>query len=96
MFWLIKRFCIILNTDMPQNVPAGKNMPGVTVVSSLYIISKSRFTVMELSDALKDIFDKDRILDGDLWREVYARDASYFRIPPKRSEEHTSELQSPS
>ncbi len=38
---------------------------------------------MELSDALKDIFDKDRILDGDLWREVYARDASYFRIPPK-------------
>lgn len=38
---------------------------------------------MTLSDSLKKIFGRDRVFDGDLWREIYARDASYFRIMPQ-------------
>lgn len=38
---------------------------------------------MDIINALRDIFDRDRILSGDLWREIYARDASYFRIVPQ-------------
>lgn len=37
---------------------------------------------MEIINALRHILDSDRILSGDLWREIYSRDASYFRIPP--------------
>ncbi|MCM1505292.1 MAG: FAD-binding oxidoreductase [Muribaculum sp.] len=38
---------------------------------------------MDLNNKLRGILDSDRILDGELWREIYARDASYFRIKPK-------------
>lgn len=38
---------------------------------------------MDLLSTLDSIFDSDRILKNDLWREVYARDASYFKITPK-------------
>ena len=38
---------------------------------------------MDIINALRGIFDRDRILSGDLWREIYARDASYFRIVPQ-------------
>lgn len=36
----------------------------------------------EIIDGLKRIISKDRILSSDLWREIYARDASYFDIKP--------------
>lgn len=39
--------------------------------------------IMDILHRLNSIFSHDRILSGDLWREIYARDASYFRIPPK-------------
>ncbi len=38
---------------------------------------------MDLNSILRGILDSDRILDGELWREIYARDASYFRIVPQ-------------
>lgn len=38
---------------------------------------------MDLIYELQTIFDRDRILSGDLWREIYARDASYFNIRPE-------------
>ena len=31
---------------------------------------------------LRSFLGKDQILSSDLWREIYARDASYFDIPP--------------
>lgn len=37
---------------------------------------------MDPLQLLHDIFPADRILSSDLWREIYARDASYFRILP--------------
>lgn len=36
-----------------------------------------------LTSRLKAILRKDQILDTDLWREIYARDASYFDIKPQ-------------
>lgn len=38
---------------------------------------------MNLLKSLKSIFGNDRLLDGDLWREIYARDASYYNIKPQ-------------
>lgn len=35
-----------------------------------------------VTDELRRFLDKDRILDSDLWREIYARDASYFDVKP--------------
>lgn len=32
---------------------------------------------------LSEIVERDRILDTELWREIYARDASYFDIKPQ-------------
>ena len=32
---------------------------------------------------LRETLDRDRVLTGDLWREIYARDASYFDIKPE-------------
>ena len=37
---------------------------------------------MELIDQLRKVFGKEKVLSGDLWREVYGRDASYFDIKP--------------
>lgn len=37
----------------------------------------------KLRDQLQRIVSADRILDSELWREIYARDASYFRIVPE-------------
>lgn len=37
---------------------------------------------MDLLKSLKSIFG-DRVYAGDLWREIYARDASYFNIRPQ-------------
>lgn len=36
-----------------------------------------------LNEQLARIVGKDRILDSDLWRHIYGRDASYFDITPK-------------
>lgn len=36
----------------------------------------------DLIRRLRGFLRKDQILDSDLWREIYARDASYFNIPP--------------
>lgn len=38
---------------------------------------------MNLHESLKSIFGSDRLLDGELWREIYARDASYYNIKPQ-------------
>lgn len=38
---------------------------------------------MDLERMLTDTFGRDKVLSGRLWREVYARDASYFRILPQ-------------
>lgn len=38
---------------------------------------------MNLIDSLYQIFGKDAVLSSKLWREIYARDASYFRIMPE-------------
>lgn len=38
---------------------------------------------MNLHESLKAVFGSDRLLDGDLWREIYARDASYYSIRPQ-------------
>lgn len=32
---------------------------------------------------LRQILADDKILDNELWREIYARDASYFKILPQ-------------
>ncbi len=37
---------------------------------------------MDLVNELRTFIGNDRILTSDLWREIYARDASYFRIRP--------------
>lgn len=37
----------------------------------------------EIIPILRTFLDKDQILDNDLWREIYARDASYFDIKPE-------------
>ena len=34
-------------------------------------------------DSLRQVVGKDNVLDNDLWREIYARDASYFDIKPE-------------
>ena len=37
----------------------------------------------QLKRELQDFLDSRQILDTDLWREIYARDASYFNIKPE-------------
>lgn len=37
----------------------------------------------DLGRNLRNILPAAKILDGELWREIYARDASYFNIPPQ-------------
>ena len=40
-------------------------------------------TDRKLIERLNGFLFKDQILDSELWREIYARDASYFDIKPK-------------
>lgn len=40
-------------------------------------------TGKDLTEQLRAIFDSDRIFTSELWREIYARDASYFNIEPQ-------------
>ena len=37
----------------------------------------------DLNHTLRGFLDKDQILDSELWREIYARDASYFNLKPE-------------
>lgn len=36
-----------------------------------------------LTDQLRKFLDKNQIFDNELWREIYARDASYFDLKPE-------------
>lgn len=36
-----------------------------------------------LNQQLRRILSKNRILDSDLWREIYSRDASYYNVKPE-------------
>lgn len=36
-----------------------------------------------LRHELEQIVSGDRVLDNELWREIYGRDASYFKIIPE-------------
>lgn len=38
---------------------------------------------MDLLNMLTEAFGHDKVLSGKLWREIYARDASYFEITPQ-------------
>ena len=37
----------------------------------------------DIRDSLRRTLGADRVLDSDLWREIYARDASYFDVTPE-------------
>lgn len=41
------------------------------------------WTMENLRHDLRQILADDKILDNELWREIYARDASYFKILPQ-------------